>query len=132
MAEGTQFRGWMLTLGGSLAAGAIVTVGSLLWQGNAQMARMQVTLEVLVRRMDQMEGTLNEATRQRYSSADAATDKNAILAICAADRQAFMTALDKARSDCVKLLDGETATNKDQEARLRALEVWAAKNGGAK
>lgn len=110
---------WNIVLGvvGGLIMLGITVVGSLLWQGNASIVRLQSGQEVIVAQVAALQVQFNSATQDRYSGRDADRDKAIVAKLL----------------DALTLrVEGIDTRQRDGLARLRDLELKAGvKPGGS-
>lgn len=113
---------------GLVSVGA--AVGGVLWSMNSSIVALTTQMQSVESRMSSMEAAVLSGTQNRYTSVDATKDRATLMETCAADRKMFMEALNAARADFVAMMRAETDANRQQEERIRSLEIWRARTEG--
>lgn len=114
--DNRKFVSWVLGLNASVFMLGIAVVGSILWQGNTTLARMQAVNESLVTRVTALESQITAAATSRYTATDASTDRNTLTAM-----------INSMRDSWTSMMRDVATGDREQSARLAALELWRAK-----
>ncbi len=91
-------------MGGTILLG-IGVVGSLLWQGNSAIVKLQTSNEMVVGQITALSNQLVSATAGRYTSEQAASD----------------------RTNFMALLQSMSMKNEHQDEDLKSLMIWKAR-----
>jgi hypothetical protein len=111
---------------GSLAGAAVLTVGSLLWNGNTQLTRQGAQLDNLSNRITALEGVITSGTQLRYTSADAARDREVLTTLCTSNFKLITDAMAAEKASTVSTFAAIAEIRTRMEERIRSLEIWKA------
>jgi hypothetical protein len=100
-----KFVSWVLGINAVLVVSGITVVGSILWNQNVQLIKLQSSNDSLVNAMTAMQAQVAAGTQGRYTSEQAAADRNA----------------------ASTLINANAVRVESMGERLRQLENWKAK-----